>query len=100
MGAGGFDREGKAKVRQRVFVSAIDLRLGRQRCKRRQRRPHLLRGTLEQAAAAAGKKRIAAEEHRRSAELPEQRNVAGRVARDVDHVERRVDPRHDDAVAA
>ena len=86
----GSTARGEAQVGERVLVAAVHARRVGQRRELRQRRPHLRGRALEQAAAARGEQRVAAEQRRRAAApSPTIRDVPGRVARNVEHVERR-----------
>src|SRR5271167_2346266 len=66
----------EAKVRKGVFVAAVDASVTGQRRKLGERIEHLRRGTFEQPSAAAGEKRIAAENHRAAGNLSKAGNVA------------------------
>jgi len=57
-----FHGKREADVGQRVFMGAVHERVPRQGGEPGQRRPHLLRRALEQAAATAAKQRVAAEQ--------------------------------------
>ena len=99
VGVGGFDRECEAKVRERVLVPAVNARRIGQARERAERRPHLRRRALEQAPAAGGEQRVAAEHAGMAVHVAEQRDVTRRVARDVERAQRHRESRHRDHVA-
>src|SRR5260221_4821277 len=61
-------RQREARIRLRLFVAAIDARLGRQPAQLAGRAPHLLGRALEQPAAAHEEKRVAAKQRARAGE--------------------------------
>ena len=82
-------------VGHRVLVGAVDARGGRQRRELRERGDHLRGRALEEAPAAAGEERVAAE-HEPVAGVGD---VPPRVAGDLEDGKREPEPRHGDAVA-
>ena len=66
IGVAGFHGARKFQVAKRVFVGAAHPGVARQRGELVQRGQHLRRRAFEQAPAAAGEQRVAAEEQRRA----------------------------------
>lgn len=81
----GFDFPCEAKVRQRVFVRAEDLRFIRKHGQFCQGGNHLFRRSLEQASAAAGKQGVTAKQP--ALFRCKIGNMATRVARNIQHFE-------------
>jgi len=82
-GAVGLDHGGEAQVRRGVLVPEVDAGVRRQRGQPRQRRPHHLRGALEQPAAAGREQRVAGE-HRAGVAVDHVGDRPQRVAGVVD----------------
>jgi hypothetical protein len=95
----GLDGERKAEVRDRVFVAAVHARVGRERGELTERRPHLRRRAFEQPAASGGEQRVAAENRGSTSRRLDECDMAHRVARNVEHIERDPDSRHVHAIA-